>query len=161
MDTFAVVGIPMAFAVVYIGFSWVVKLFSRDDSPSLVIAGIFVFALIPIALAYNIAHYVTLLVIQGQHIISLASDPFGYGWDILGTSNYRVNIAVVNAKFVWFFSVAAIVIGHVAAVFVAHVIALMKFQDNAIALRSQYPMLFLMLVYTTISLWIIAQPIAN
>ena len=39
--------------------------------------------------------------------------------------------------------------------------ALRAFGDHAAALRSQYPMLVLMVGYTMISLWILAQPIVE
>ena len=58
-------------------------------------------------------------------------------------------------------SVAAIVIGHVVSVYVAHVIAVQTFSRYSTALRSQYPMMVLMIIYTAISLWIIAQPIVK
>ena len=35
--------------------------------------------LVPIAVAYHLAHYVSLLLTTGQFIIPLASDPFGWG----------------------------------------------------------------------------------
>jgi hypothetical protein len=57
-------------------------------------------------------------------------------------------------------SVAAIVLGHIVSVFVAHIISLSEMPDRA-ALRSQYPMLALMIFYTAISLWILAQPIVT
>ena len=99
------------------------------------------------------------MAIQGQYIIPLASDPFGVGWDLLGTAGYRVNIAVVNAKFVWYVAVAAIVLGHIASVYIAHGISVRRGGDRSLALRGQYPMLVLMVFYTATSLWIIAQPI--
>ena len=43
------------------------------------LADAFVASLIPIALVYAISHYFSFLVIQGQYMIPLASDPFG--WD--------------------------------------------------------------------------------
>ena len=132
---------------------------SGDDLPVSDIARAFVYSLVPIALAYNIAHFFTLLAIQGQLIIPLASDPFGYGWDLFGTADYKVNIALVNARFAWILSVGAIVLGHISAVYLAHVIALRTMRDNRSAMRSQYPMLALMVMYTVISLWIVAQPI--
>ncbi|MEX2599022.1 MAG: hypothetical protein WD533_05125, partial [Dehalococcoidia bacterium] len=60
----------------------------------------------------------------------------------------------------WIVNVAAIVIGHIVAVYVAHVYALRVFPP-ATALRSQYPMMALMVGYTMISLWIVAQPIVE
>ena len=124
-------------------------------------ARLFSYSLIPIALAYNIAHYITLFLIQGQLIIPLASDPFGSGWDLFGTANYSLNISIINARILWFLSVALIVIGHVLAVYLAHRVAIRTFTDRTIALKSQYPMLSLMVVYTVVSLWIIAQPIVE
>ena len=128
---------------------------------AIVVARHFITSLIPIAIAYHLAHFLSLLLIFGQLIIPLASDPFGFGWDLFGTADYQINIAIVDARFVWFASVAAIVIGHVAAVYVAHVVALGVYADRRVALRSQYPMLVLMVGYTIASLWILAQPLVS
>jgi hypothetical protein len=125
------------------------------------IARLFVLSLVPIALAYHLAHYLSYLLIVGQYMIPLASDPFGFGWDLFGTRHYLVDIGIVNARFVWIVSVIAIVIGHIVAVFLAHVMALRTFRDNRAALLSQIPMLAAMLGYTMLSLWILAQPIVE
>ena len=47
------------------------------------------------------------------------------------------------------------------AVYLAHLVAIRTFSDRAMILKSQYPMLTLMVVYTLISLWILAQPIVQ
>ena len=53
------------------------------------------FSLVPIALVYAVAHYFSLLVVQGQFVLPLASDPFGSGWDLLGSiGDYRPNLAL-------------------------------------------------------------------
>lgn len=124
-------------------------------------AGLFVLSLVPIALAYHLAHYLSFLLIVGQYLIPLASDPFGFDWNLLGTHLYQVNIGVVNARFVWLTSVTAIVTGHIVAVWLAHVTALRTFRDNRAALLSQLPMLALMVCYTVLSLWILAQPVVE
>lgn len=54
--------------------------------------------------------------------------------------------------------VIAIVTGHVIAVYLAHRTALRLFSDRKRMLASQFPMLALMVAYTMLSLWIIAQP---
>jgi hypothetical protein len=128
---------------------------------ALEMARIFGFSLVPIALAYNIAHFITLLLIQGQLIIPLASDPFGSGWNLFGTVDYSLNISIINARILWFLSVALIVLGHVLAVYLAHRVAIRTFSNRALVMKSQYPMLTLMVAYTVISLWIIAQPIVQ
>jgi hypothetical protein len=121
----------------------------------------FVLTLVPIAIAYLVAHYLSYFLIQGQLLIRLASDPFGFGWNIFGTAHFRPDIGIVGARFVWYTSLFAIVIGHVAAVSLAHIIALRSFDDPRLAIRSQIPMLMLMVAYTMLSLWIIAQPIVE
>ena len=80
------------------------------------LASAFVFSLVPIAIGYHLAHYLSCLLIAGQLVIPLASDPFGFGWDIFGTVNYRLRVDALNARFVWFTALAAILTGHIVAV---------------------------------------------
>ncbi|HAI08538.1 MAG TPA: hypothetical protein DCM17_04360, partial [Dehalococcoidia bacterium] len=70
-----------------------------------------------------------------------------------------INIGIINAKILWYLSVGLIVAGHIIAVYLAHLISLRTFQDRSAAISSQYPMLMLMVIYTVVSLWTIAQPI--
>jgi hypothetical protein len=133
----------------------------RTRYEAMKIARLFVFTRVPIAIGYHLAHYLSFVVMAGQYLIPLASDPLGLGWDLFGTSRYFVRIGIVDARFVWFASVAAIVTGHVAAVYLAHAMAMRVFKEKRAALRSQYPMLALMIGYTMVSLWIIAQPIVS
>jgi hypothetical protein len=98
--------------------------------------------------------------VQGQYIIPLLSDPFGLGWNLLGTGGYRVDIGLVGARFAWYLAVAAIVVGHVAAVYLAHLRAIGLIEGPA-ALRSQVPLTALMVVYTVFGLSIAAQPIVE
>ena len=125
------------------------------------LAQIFVVTLLPIAVAYHLAHYLSLLAVQGQLLIPLLSDPLGFGSDLMGTADYKVNIGIVSSKFLWYFAVVVIVLGHVIAVYIAHMLSIGIFNDRRRALRSQYPMVMLMIGYTVISLWIIAQPITE
>ena len=85
----------------------------------------------------------------------------GHGWNLFGTALYMVDIGIVNARFVWITSVVAIVTGHIIAVYLAHVMALRTFKNSRAALSSQIPMLFLMVGYTMLSLWILAQPVVE
>jgi len=118
------------------------------------VASRFAHTLVPIALAYAFAHYFTLVIFEGQSIISAASDPFGLGWDLLGTRDYKINF-FLGALPVWYIQVAAIVLGHVAAVVLAHDRALADFKGVG-AVRSQYAMLVLMVLLTGLGLFILA-----
>jgi len=121
----------------------------------------FVLTLVPIAIAYLVAHYLSYTLIQGQFLIRLASDPLGFGWNLFGTAGFRPDIGLVGARFVWYTSLVAIVLGHVVAVALAHLVALRTMGDARSAVRSQVPMLVLMVAYTMMSLWIVAQPIVE
>jgi hypothetical protein len=158
-DTIGVLLFPVAFLTVYLVFSYLMSRSVGSTVGVVTLARAFAYSLLSIALAYNIAHFITLLLIQGQLIIPLASDPFGFDWNLFGTSGYRIDISVINARVLWFLSVAVIVLGHILAVYLAHLAAIRMFQNRAIARNSQYPMLMLMMMYTVVSLWIIAQPI--
>jgi hypothetical protein len=121
----------------------------------------FVLTLVPIAIAYHLAHYLAYLLTQGQYIIPLMSDPFGYGWNLLGTAGYRIDVAIVGARFAWYAAVTAIIAGHIAAVYLADVRAHQIFGARAAALRAQVPLTALMVVYTFISLSILSEPIVE
>ena len=167
--TLVLVGFAAAFLAVYLGFCVAMaRLTARSEMATQhgrapygagTLARFFVLTLLPIAIAYHLAHYLSFLLMAGQYLIPLSSDPFGFGWDLFGTSRYFVRIAIVDARFVWYASVIAIVTGHIAAVYLAHVMAMKVFKDRRTAMLSQYPMLALMIGYTMLSLWIIAQPI--
>jgi hypothetical protein len=117
----------------------------------------FVLPLVPIAFAYLVAHYFSLFVIQGQFIVTLASDPFGRDWDLFGTADFVPNLTVVSPETVWYVQVAALTVGHVSGLAIAHDRAVALFEDRGDALRSQYPMLALMVLYTVGGLWLLSQ----
>ena len=131
---------------------------SKIDLRTIDLGRAFVYTLIPIALAYHVAHFLLFLLIQGQLLVPLASDPLGFGWDLFGTSNYRLNFRLVSPNLYWLISVLSIVTGHIVAVFLAHSTAFRVIPTRHYALRSQFPMLVLMVGYTIASLWIITQP---
>ena len=161
IGTLGLLTFPALFLGIYSGFAhWMATAGGRPTAAG-PIARAFVLSLVPIAIGYHLAHYFTYLLIQGQLVIPLASDPLARGWDLLGTTGHRPDIGVVGARFAWYTAVLAIVLGHIVAVFVAHVTALREFESRGVALRSQYPMLALMVGYTMLSLWIVAQPIVE
>ncbi|MQF65285.1 hypothetical protein FIM04_04130 [SAR202 cluster bacterium AC-409-J13_OGT_754m] len=158
INTLGLLATVMIFMSTYLFFCLLMRLVSNTNVTAMDLANRFVYTLIPIALAYHVAHFLVFLLIQGQLIIPLASDPFGFGWDIFGSENYRLNFNIVAPTFYWATSVVAIVIGHIIAVFLAHSIALRLGKTRGEAVRSQFPMLVLMVGYTVASLWIITQP---
>jgi hypothetical protein len=116
----------------------------------------FVLSLVPIALAYVVAHYFSLLVFQGQAVWRLISDPFGFGWNLFGTADFQVSLEVISPNTIWYVQVAALVIGHVAGLATAHDRAVSLFGSASAALRTQYAMLALMVAYTVGGLWLLS-----
>jgi hypothetical protein len=127
------------------------------DNPSLsavTVATRFAHTLVPIAAAYAFAHYFTLVIFEGQSIISAAADPFGLGWNLGGGRNYKIDF-FLSAIPVWYVQVVTIVSGHVAGVILAHDRALADWKGVG-AVRSQYAMLTLMVLLTGLGLLILA-----
>jgi hypothetical protein len=166
LRTAGLLAAPLLFLAVYLLFcrliAWSGSGEPLAEAPSARrVAGLFVLTLVPIAIAYQVAHYLSFLVTAGQYAIGLVSDPFGSGWNLFGTANHMVRPNIIDARLVWLISVGAIVAGHVAALYLGHLLALREFRDPRAVSRSQWPMLVLMVSYTMLSLWIIAQPIVN
>ena len=149
---------PIFFLSLYFAAIFLMKLLSKTSIPIKDLALQFSFSLLPIALAYNVAHYFTLLVISGQSIIPLLSDPFNLGWNLFNTLDYQTNVGLLGAGFIWHFEVVTIIIGHIMAVALAHLLALKIFSRKQ-AFLSQIPMLILMVLYTVTGLWILSQPL--
>ena len=160
-----VMGLPILFGVLYVATCRAMQALAGlpdSESPDVGrLAGAFAFSLLPIALAYHYAHFLGFLLINGQRFIVLASDPFGWGWDLFGTADAIINIGILSPVFIWYFSISAIVVGHIAGVYLAHVQAVRLYPNRRAALMSQIPMLVLMVCYTCVSLWIISRPIAE
>jgi hypothetical protein len=116
----------------------------------------FVHSLVPIALAYVVAHYFSLLAYQGQAMAYLASDPLGDGSDLFGTAGQTVDYGVINATQIWYVQVAALVLGHVAGLALAHDRALVVYDRVRDATRSQYWMLAVMVGFTSLGLWLLS-----
>lgn len=119
------------------------------------VASRFAHTLVPIAFAYAFAHYFTLVIFEGQLVISTISDPLGTGLDLFGTAERRIDYTLVSPTAVWYIQVAVIIVGHVAAVVLAHDRALGDFPQR-VAVRTQYAMLVLMVALTGIGLSILA-----
>jgi hypothetical protein len=151
---------PFIFLALYLLGIQVMKLVTQSKLSVIELSKSFAFSLIPIALAYNIAHYYTLLINQGQEIIRLISDPFGFNWNLFGTGDFQGNL-FTDAGFIWHSQVGVILFGHIMAVYLSHLIALQVFKTRKLATISQIPMLILMICYTMVGLWILSQPITS
>lgn len=109
--------------------------------------GAFVHSLVPIAIGYAVAHYFSFAMFQGQEGLLLATDPFGRGWDLLGTGDARIDYAFLGTGLIAAVQIGAIVLGHVLGVVSAHDRATGLFRRRQLR-RAQYPMLAAMVTFT-------------
>jgi hypothetical protein len=136
-QTLGVFVMPTFFLTIYLGFVKLSQLFGGGGVRLGRRATAYVYSLVPMAIAYQVAHYYIYLLIQGQGIISLLSDPFGRGWNLFCTAGYEIRRVIVDVALLWYSQVALIVAGHVIAVYLAHLILLRVFGHPKTALRSQ------------------------
>ena len=117
----------------------------------------FLASLVPIALAYAVAHYFSLFFYEAQSTVALASDPFGWGWDLFGTADDQPNFGALGANLIWYVQVGALVVGHVTGLVLAHDRAVSVMASARLAVATQYPMLVLMVLYTVGGLWLLSS----
>jgi hypothetical protein len=153
------IGLLLALALVagvyrtgIVGMQRLVRVGHQRDA----MAGHFAHTLVPIAVAYVVAHYFSLVALQGQALASLASDPLGNGANLFGTASLSVNYALLSAGTIWAVQVIALVSGHVGGLVLAHDRALTTFADHRRAMRSQRFMLVVMVGFTSLGLWLLS-----
>ena len=161
LATLGLVGLPLVFLGIYLPTIALTSRLVRSSRSFGELAGWFITTFVPIALAYDVAHNLSFIALGAQYLIPILSDPLGIGWDLFGTKLYLIDTGLVTASLMWYVAITIIVVGHVIAVYLAHTQALRLFPDRAEALRSQIPLVVLMIAYTMTSLWILAQPITN
>jgi hypothetical protein len=120
------------------------------------LAARFAHTLVPIALAYVVAHYWSLLIYQDQALWYLASDPLGNGSNLFGTAGGQIDFGVLTPNSIWYVQVGALLLGHVAGLALAHDRALVLYADTRDAVRSQYWMLVVMVGFTSLGLWLLS-----
>jgi polyferredoxin len=147
--------LPFIIYALFIGLS---KLFANEKGhkfPDLFIK--FAYGLLPIALFYHIAHNVEHFFMEGQKLYVLSSDPFGYGWDLFGTANITV-ASILSLDTIWYIQVLLIIIGHVFGIIITHKHSYQVFESRNSAIKSQIPLIALMIAFSVLSLWLVAQP---
>jgi len=161
-------GLALTFVLLAAVFALAVLLGQRlaGDARSFAeVAGLLVWSIVPIALAYHIAHYLTALLVDGQYALVALSDPFALGWNLFGTADRMVEAGVVagaeSAWWLWNLQAGAIIAGHVLAVLVAHGLAWRLHPQPSRAALSQLPLTLLMIAYTIFGLWLLATPTAG
>jgi hypothetical protein len=120
--------------------------------------------LLPIAVGYLIAHYLTYLLIDGQRILIAISDPLQRGWDVFGTAFTEPSGAWLAPGLVWTVQLASVVGGHMLGAWAGHVVAALEapreLAGRPLTLR-QVPLAVVMVALTTLTLWSLGQAIVT
>jgi hypothetical protein len=148
---------PAFYFALYVAALALAVAITRLQAPLTTLARQFVFSLVPIALAYHATHYVPSMVQQLPALLPQLADPFGRGWRLLPflvTAPTPLPMAIV-----WHIQVAVLLLGHVAGVYLAHLVALETFPTQRQVVASQLPMLALMVGYTCLGLWVLSLPL--
>ena len=102
---------------------------------------------VPIVLGYTVAHYFSLLALDGQTTWILASNPFGLaGVDLFGTYGNTVDLTAVGPDAIALVQVGAFVVGHVLGVTLAHERALLSARRARAS--DQLPLVVVMVLFT-------------
>jgi len=118
--------------------------------------------LLPIALGYLIAHYLTYLLIDGQRILIAVSDPLQRGANLFGTAFHTPSGDWLPPGLVWTIQLAAVVGGHMLGAWGGHVVAAADAPPGISAgalRRRQVPLAVVMVGLTTLTLWSLGQAI--
>jgi len=132
----------------------------------------FAYSVLPIALFYHLAHNMEHLLMEGQKVIPLLSNPFGFTpgeswnvlgmagsgpWNLLGTSDWSLP-PLISLPTLWLLQVLLVLVGHVYSLWIADRTARRLYPEPGAALRSQIPMLIGMVLFSVFSLWLLKQP---
>ncbi len=122
-------------------------------------------SLVPIAFGYLLAHYLQYVLINGQLILPLLGAPGGEGTNLHlpypFNDSYEVNTTFLPNSFYWYVDVVVIVAVHILAVVLAHRSLARVAGTERTARRAEYPWIVAMVAYTALSLWLLAQPLAE
>jgi hypothetical protein len=150
-DTLFLLGVLAAVALIF----WIGVRGMRtvEGSPRLPELGIrFVHSLVPIGLAYLIAHYFSYFFwgMQGQFSY-LISDPLGTH------SAGQIVLTPLSSNTIWWIQVAALVAGHVTGLVLAHDKAIAVYGSVRRATLSQRWMLGVMVAFTSLGLYLVSR----
>lgn len=111
--------------------------------------------LLPIALAYHLAHYLPSFLVEAQYVLKYIYNTLGLG-DFYVTTGFFSRPSTVKA--IWLIQAGAVVAGHVIAILLAHVLALRAHGTTRQAIIVQIPLAIFMVCYTVFGLWLLASP---
>jgi hypothetical protein len=119
--------------------------------------------LLPIAMGYLVAHYLTYLLGDGQLIVVAISDPLQLGWDLFGTAFFEPSVDWISPIAVWTLMLVGVIGGHMVGAWSGHVVASRATagSERRAARLRQIPLAVLMVGLTASTLWSLGQAIVR
>ncbi len=152
------IGFLATVAVAYLAFAaWAHTIAPAPGLTRKQIAIRYAYAFLPIALFYHFAHNSMHFFVEGAAIVPVLSDPFGWGWNLVGTAAMRPG-PLLPPWAIWSVMMTFLVMGQLWAMLAARRISLQVYPSDRDARRSRTPIVAAMIAYSILSLWIVAQP---
>ncbi|RWR26398.1 hypothetical protein D2T31_20010 [Sinirhodobacter populi] len=159
-NTIGLLGAWAVLSILYLGTVRAGEALAGVRVPGL--AARLVVSLLPILVVFHAAHFTVRLIMDGQYLWRIASDPLVRGWDLFGTAHYHVSASMFSdparVALVWAFQTGVITLGHIVGIAIAHAVAMRALPDPRRAVLSQLPLATLMVAYTVFGLWLLAAP---
>ncbi|MGH2701847.1 MAG: hypothetical protein ACRDJB_01545 [Actinomycetota bacterium] len=160
VDSVALAAFSLLFLLPFMLTVWASQRFIEERMSFDGVARRFGWSLIPIGIAYVLAHNTPLVMTGVPLLLRGLSDPFGRGWNLLGTGTLLQGY-FPSPALVWFLEIALIVGGHILGVLAAHRTAVRLGRSHRAAVRSQYALTVLMSIFTITTLWLLSQPLVR
>lgn len=158
-------GIVAALALLWLAFGlnvWLGLRLSRLATPMKQAFQSLALSLLPIALAYHIAHYLPSFLVSIQYTLAAIGDPLAAGQNLFGLGQIRVTTGFFNrldtVRWIWLSQAGCVVLGHVWSVLLSHRIALRLSGEARQTLWLTLPLSLFMIAYTFLGLWLLAAP---
>jgi len=160
VESVALLMFSLVFLVPFLATVWVSRRFVGEGMRFDEMCRRFGWSLIPIGVAYVLAHNAPLVLSGFPLVLRGLSDPFDLGWNLLGTAD-ALQGYFPSPALVWFLEIGIIVGGHILGVLAAHRSAVRLGRSHRAAVKSQYALTALMSVFTITTLWLLSQPLVS
>lgn len=117
---------------------------------------LFAHTMLPIAFAYHVTHYLSLLLYESQTIFYRLNDPYGLGWNLFGIEEITINYFLTPVA-LWGIQVFLTLAGHMLSVVLAHDLSIKLFGHQQ-SDKTQYIFLLITVGLTLQALFVLSVP---
>ena len=116
----------------------------------------FAHTMLPIAFAYHVTHYLSLLLFESQTFFYRLNDPIGTGADLFGVTDVTI-VYFLSPVALWTIQVIVTLLGHMLSVVLAHDLSVKLFGHQQ-SDKTQYIFLFITVALTLQALFVLSVP---